>query len=173
MIHAARRRRRGWLFPTIFASAWLRRWCWAGCRATGGRAFQSERSECGSLGDAVPNHGRDFAGASGGDRRSGRIEAHHDYLLGLVRRSPDLTLLEIQERLIANCGERFAFSVLWRFFDRHEITFKKSRRMPRSNNARTCIKRRREWFAGQLDLDPTKLVFIDESVLQSSGRSST
>ncbi len=62
---------------------------------------------------------------SGGDRRSGRIEAHHDYLLGLVRRSPDLTLLEIRERLIANCGERFAVSVLWRFFDRHAITFKK------------------------------------------------
>ena len=73
----------------------------------------------------------------GGDRRSGRIEAHHDYLLGLIRRSPDLTLLEIQERLIANCGERFAVSVLWRFFDRHAITFKKKRRMPRSNNART------------------------------------
>ena len=75
---------------------------------------------------------------SGGDRRSGRIEAHRDYLLGLIRRSPDLTLLEIQERLIANCGERFAVSVLWRFFDRHEITFKKKRRMPRNNNVRTC-----------------------------------
>src|SRR5208282_1559038 len=63
---------------------------------------------------------------SGGDRRSGRIEAHRDYLLGLIRRRPDITLLEIQERLIANCGERFAVSVLWRFFDRHEITFKKN-----------------------------------------------
>ena len=58
----------------------------------------------------------------GGDRRSGRIEAHRDYLLGLIRRSPDMTLLEIQERLIANCGERFAVSLLWRFFDRHEIS---------------------------------------------------
>jgi transposase len=62
----------------------------------------------------------------GGDRRSGRIESHRDYLLGLIRRSPDVTMLEIQERLIANCGERFAVSVLWRFFDRHEITFKKN-----------------------------------------------
>ena len=62
----------------------------------------------------------------GGDRRSGRIEAHRDCLLSLIRRSPDMTLLEIQERLIANCGERFAVSVLWRFFDRHEITFKKN-----------------------------------------------
>src|SRR5271157_2886135 len=60
--------------------------------------------------------------ATGGDRRSGRIEAHRDYLLGLLRRQPDLTLLEIQERLIANCGERFSSSVIWRFFDRHEIS---------------------------------------------------
>lgn len=75
---------------------------------------------------------------SGGDRRSGRIEAHHDYLMGLIRRTPDITLLEIQERLIKNCGERFAISVLWRFFDRHDITFKKRPRTPRNNSARTC-----------------------------------
>ena len=62
--------------------------------------------------------------ATGGDRRSGRIEAHRDYLLGLVRRRPDMTLVETQERLIGNCGERFSSSVLWRFFDRHELTFK-------------------------------------------------
>ena len=61
---------------------------------------------------------------SGGDRRSGRIEAQQDYLLGLIRRRPDITLLEIQERLIKNCGERFAVSVLWRFFYRHGIAFK-------------------------------------------------
>ena len=36
-----------------------------------------------------------------------------------------MTLLEIKERLIANCGECFSVSVLWRFFDRHEITVKK------------------------------------------------
>ena len=67
---------------------------------------------------------------TGGDRRSGRIEAHRDYLLDLIRRRPDMTLLEIQERLIANCGERFSSSVLWRFFDRHEITFKKRMARP-------------------------------------------
>jgi len=73
----------------------------------------------------------------GGDRRSGRIEAQRDYLLGLIRRTPDITLLEIQERLIQNCGERFSVSVLWRFFDRHGITFKKRRRTPGSSGART------------------------------------
>jgi transposase len=75
--------------------------------------------------------------ATGGDRRSGRIEAHRDYLLGLIRRRPDMTLLEIQDRLIANCGERFSSSVLWRFFDRHDITYKKNPRTLRSSNART------------------------------------
>ena len=65
--------------------------------------------------------------STGGDRRSNRIEAHRDYLLGLIGRQPDVTLLEIQERLIANCGERFSSSVIWRFFDRHEITLKKDR----------------------------------------------
>jgi transposase len=74
---------------------------------------------------------------TGGDRRSGRIEAHRDYLIGLIRRQPDITQLEIQERLIANCGERFSSSVIWRFFDRHEITFKKKPRTPRSSSAPT------------------------------------
>src|SRR5208337_3364582 len=74
---------------------------------------------------------------TGGDRRSGRIEALRDYLFGLIGRLPDMTLLEIQERLIANCGERFSSSVLWRFFDRHGLTFKKSPRTPRSSNVRT------------------------------------
>jgi transposase len=74
---------------------------------------------------------------SGGDRRSGRIEAQRDYLLGLIRRAPDITLLEIQERLIKNCGERFSVSVLWRFFDRHKITFKKRPRTPKNSSVRT------------------------------------
>ena len=32
-----------------------------------------------------------------------------------------------------------------------------------NNNARMCKVDAREWFAGQLDLDPTKLVFVDET----------
>src|SRR3974390_3470985 len=75
---------------------------------------------------------------SSGDRRSGRIQAPHDYLMGLIRRQPDSTMLEIQERLINNCGEHFSVSVLWRFFDRHGVTYKKRARMPPSSSARTC-----------------------------------
>ncbi len=61
---------------------------------------------------------------TGGDQRSKRIETHRDSLLGLIRRTPDIALLEIEHRLLENCGERFSSSVLWRFFNRHDITFK-------------------------------------------------
>jgi hypothetical protein len=53
-------------------------------------------------------------------------EAHRDYLLGLIRRRADMTLLEIQERLIANCGEHFSSSVLWRFLIAMRSLLKKS-----------------------------------------------
>ncbi len=100
---------------------------------------------------------------TGGDRRSDRIEAHRDYLLGLIRRQPDITLLEIQARLIANCSERFSSSVIWRFFDRHEITFKKKTAHATEQTRPDVVKRRQDWFGAQLGLDPEKLVFIDET----------
>lgn len=75
----------------------------------------------------------------GGDQRSGRVEAHADYLLGLVRREPDLTLSEICARLERARGERASVSMIWRFFDRHNITLKKSRRTQASRIARMCI----------------------------------
>ena len=96
---------------------------------------------------------------TGGDRRSNRIEAHRDYLLGLIGRQPDVTLLEIQERLIANCGERFSSSVIWRFFDRHEITLKKKTAHAEEQQRPDVLKQRQAWFGAQLDLDPRKLPF--------------
>lgn len=62
----------------------------------------------------------------GGDRRSGRIEAHAEHILALVKATPDITLVEIAEHLQAAHGERFVPSVLWRFFERHDVTFKKN-----------------------------------------------
>ena len=60
----------------------------------------------------------------GGDTRSQRVEAHTDYLLRLHRREPDLTLAEICARLERTRGEKVSPSMIWRFFDRHDITFK-------------------------------------------------
>jgi transposase len=61
------------------------------------------------------------------------LEEHADWLLALVAKQPDLTLDEVfvamRKRRIA--GSRTA---LWRFFARHEITFKKK---PARGGART------------------------------------
>ena len=99
----------------------------------------------------------------GGDRRSGRIEAHHDYLMGLIRRTPDITLLEIQERLIRNCGEHFSSSVLVALLRPSRRHVQKKTAHATEQQRPDVLKKRLEWFEGQLDLDPDKLVFIDET----------
>ena len=96
----------------------------------------------------------------GGDTRSRRVEAHADFLLAFIGAS--LTLvneIRVPERAR---GEKVSPSMIWRFFDRHDITFKKNPRTPASRTARTSLSGGR-WFEGQLDLDPLKLVFVDET----------
>jgi transposase len=71
----------------------------------------------------------------GGDKRSKRIEAHAEAILALVAETPDITLVEIAERLERDYGERFAPSVVHRFFARRGITFKKNRARQRARPA--------------------------------------
>jgi len=66
-------------------------------------------------------------GPLGGDRRSGRIEGHAALILSLVDQKPDATLAELREAL-AERGIGVGMGTLWRFFDRRQITLKKSRR---------------------------------------------
>jgi len=66
------------------------------------------------------------ARVQGGDRRSARIENRAAEILGLVGATPDITLAEIADHLFEAHGERFVPSVIWRFFDRRNITFKKN-----------------------------------------------
>jgi transposase len=63
---------------------------------------------------------------SGGDYKSRAIEAHGDWLLAAVIASPDLTLEEIRTRLRDTHGVVKSDSCVWRFFDRHGVTFKKN-----------------------------------------------
>ena len=61
----------------------------------------------------------------GGDRRSHRIEAHREFILRAVEAKPDLTLEEIAKMLESEREASFAPSSIWRFLDRHAVTFKK------------------------------------------------
>jgi len=80
--------------------------------------------------------GRTAPKPRGGDRRSARIEAQHDFLMAAIEEVPDITLAELRERLTRERGERFALSTIHDFFRRHGISFKKRRRMRASRNGR-------------------------------------
>ena len=99
---------------------------------------------------------------TGGDRRSRAIEAHKDWLLALVAQEPDLTLMEIRGRLAVDKGFAASVSALWRFFERHGISFKKT--LHAAEQDRQDVKAaRQEWREKQPSIDPAKLVFIDET----------
>lgn len=72
----------------------------------------------------------------GGDRHSARIEAQAALILALVQETEDITLMELQAQL-ASQGHRFGIGTLWRFFDRHAITWKKRPRTRLSRIVRT------------------------------------
>ncbi len=71
----------------------------------------------------------------GGDRRSKRIEAHHDEILGAIELEPDITLAAVQSQL-KQAGASFSISSIDRFMARHKLTFKKRQRMLQNVNAR-------------------------------------
>ena len=64
------------------------------------------------------------------------LEKHTDFLLALIQLEPDLTLDEVVGvmRELKIPGSRTA---VWRFFQRHKITFKKKAYARRSRSART------------------------------------
>ena len=54
------------------------------------------------------------------------LKAHEQWLLDLVAAEPDLTLDEIRVRLVREKKQKSGTSSIWRFYDRHKITFKKN-----------------------------------------------
>ena len=54
------------------------------------------------------------------------LETHRQWLLDLVAAEPDLTLDEIGARLGSNKKLKTATSSVWRFYERHGISFKKN-----------------------------------------------
>ena len=71
----------------------------------------------------------------GGDHRSDRVEVHREWLLELVRETVDLTLAEIRDPL-AERGLSVSISTVWPFYERHDISFKKSRARQRARAGR-------------------------------------
>jgi transposase len=103
----------------------------------------------------------------GGDRRSGRIEAHQDTILAVLEATPDIAIEELRGALQEK-GLVFGYGTIRRFFVRYAITGKKRPRNASEQDRPDILKRRKAWFEEQLDLDPERLVFIDETWASTS-----
>ncbi|WP_354081970.1 IS630 family transposase [Constrictibacter sp. MBR-5] len=103
----------------------------------------------------------------GGDTRSGRIEAHGPAILAMVGETPDITLVELVERLEQERGERFAPSTIHRYFRRHGLVVQKKSAHASEQDREDVAAARAAWFEGQPDLDPERLIFIDETWLNT------
>jgi len=92
------------------------------------------------------------------------LEEHRQWLLELVAAEPDLTLEEIGVRLRSDRKVKAATSSIWRFYERHGITFKKTLRAAEQDRpdvaaARAALK------AEQPSLEVPRLVFLDETAV--------
>ena len=98
-------------------------------------------------GDAAP-------AKMGGDRRSRRIEAHADFILAQIAAQPDMTIMELREKIRERHGLGFGYGTVWRFLARHRITRKKKTGHATEQGREDVEAAREDWFEGQLDLDP-------------------
>ena len=103
-----------------------------------------------------------------GGRRQGRprgskLDAHREFLLERLKGEPDLTIEKMQELLCEKRGVRASLTTIWTLLNRADQTFKK-KSVHASERERPDVGQEREaWFDGQLDLDPSQLVFVDET----------
>jgi hypothetical protein len=95
------------------------------------------------------------------------LEVHAMVILEVVRAQPDATFVELLV-VLKKQGIRTSRSALWRFFGRHDITFKKKSLCASERKRQDVVRARRKWIREQGLLDPARPVFIDESVLQST-----
>lgn len=72
-----------------------------------------------------------------GPKGGSKLDAHEAFILRLVEEQPDITLVEIGERLASQRSLSTVPSTIWLFFERRGITFKKRLHMPPSRNATT------------------------------------
>jgi transposase len=63
------------------------------------------------------------------------LDAHVDFILGVLEDKPDTTLDELVDRLAAERAVRIVRTAAWKFLDRHDLTHKKRPHTRASRNA--------------------------------------
>jgi transposase len=76
-----------------------------------------------------------------GKPRGSRLDAHEGFILSLVEAgAKDISLAEIAERLEVERGLSVGITTVWKFLDRHGLTFKKRPPTRRSSSAKTSAR---------------------------------
>ncbi|MCJ2027849.1 IS630 family transposase [Methylobacterium sp. J-043] len=112
--------------------------------------------------ESFEREGRVAAKPQGGDRRSQHVEAHADLILRLRAEQPTLILSELRA-LLAERGIATSESGLSRFFRRHPVTPQKNTPHAAEQQRPDVRAEREDWFEAQDELDPERLVFLDET----------
>ncbi|WP_244471190.1 IS630 family transposase [Rhizobium ecuadorense] len=102
-----------------------------------------------------------------GWRRPSALDAHEAFVVALIEDRKDVTLDEMVGRLFAERQVKISRSALGAWLRGRGWTFKKKTAHALEQDRPDVLKRRRIWFDGQLDLDPEKLIFIDETGLST------
>ncbi len=71
-----------------------------------------------------------------GRPRRSKLDPHRDWLLALVVGEVDITLTEVQDRLLSEREQSAAIGTLWNFYCAQGVTFKKRPRTPPSRTAK-------------------------------------
>jgi transposase len=90
-----------------------------------------------------------------GQPKRSKLDAHPNSILGWIDAKDDITIAEIREKLVVEHGLELSRS-LW-----PDVRKKTAHA---TEQERPDVKQKREaWCDGQLDLDPARLIFIDET----------
>ena len=95
------------------------------------------------------------------------LEQHKERILTVVSERPDATLKEILA-VLGKQGIHTSKSALDRFLARHKITCKKKSLRAAEQKRKDAARARRKWIREQGMLDPAKLVFIDETSVNTN-----
>ncbi|WP_091683882.1 IS630 family transposase [Methylobacterium sp. 275MFSha3.1] len=98
-----------------------------------------------------------------GRARRSKLDPHEAYLRGLIAETDDITLEEMRARLREKHDLTVGLGTLWAFLDARGLTYKKKTAHATEQDRPDVKVAREAWFEGQPDLDPTRLVFLDET----------
>ncbi|WP_228125687.1 IS630 family transposase [Gluconobacter cadivus] len=102
-----------------------------------------------------------------GKPRGSRLDAHEAFIAGMIEAQKDITLHEMIARLESERAVGIGRSMLSRWLRQQGWTFKKKTAHALEQEREDVLKRRQDWFDRQPDLDPQRLVFIDETSLST------